>query len=244
MSVEAAKLLLLSSSKYRDTGYLEHAVTMIGDFLPSGLTSVLFIPFAAVGMDFDDFEAKAAGALEPLDLEVRSIHRAQDWPRAVAEAEAIAVGGGNTFALLGRLQEAGLLEAIRRAVAGGTPYIGWSAGSNVACPSICTTNDMPILQPAGFAALSLIPFQINPHFIAGKIEGHNGESREERLAEYLALNPHARVLALPEGSALRRRAGELSLIGKADAILFTSEEPKTIERGSDVSWLLSQAGEA
>ena len=242
MSMAAANLLLLSSSKYRNTGYLEHAVAMIGDFLPNGLTSVLFIPFAAVGIDFDSFEAKVADALEPLDIEVRSLHRAQDWPGAVAEADAIAVGGGNTFALLGRLHEAGLIEPIRHAVAKGTPYLGWSAGSNVACPSLCTTNDMPIFQPASFAALSLIPFQINPHFIGGRIEGHNGESREERLAEYLALNPDDRVLALPEGSALRRRAGELSVIGLADALVLTSEKSKTIERGGDVSWLLAGGG--
>lgn len=237
------KLLLLSSSRYRDTGYLEHALAQIRSFLPEGIDNLLFVPFANVTINFDAYEDQLAKALAPLKIAVRSIHRADDLPAAVSQAQAIAVGGGNTFALLKRLQDAELLKPIRAAVEAGTPYIGWSAGSNVAGRTIRTTNDMPICQPASFEALSLIPFQLNPHFISGKIKGHNGESREERLAEFLAFNPQESVLALPEGSLLARNGNMLNLRGAADAVFLTAGKTQTIERNTDLSWLLRHIGE-
>ncbi|MCP5371556.1 MAG: dipeptidase PepE [Hyphomicrobiales bacterium] len=243
MTTAPPSLLLLSSSKYRDTGYLTHARDTIRAFLPDGLDHVLFVPFANVTDGYDAFEAKTAEALEPAGIAVRSIHHAADPAAAVAAAGAVAVGGGNTFVLLARVREMGLLAALGAAVAGGTPYVGWSAGSNLACPTIRTTNDMPIRDPGGFQALGLIPFQLNPHFIAGKVQGHNGESREERLAEFLALNPGERVLALPEGTALERRGATLTLHGAAEALLFTAAGTRTLPRGEDPSWLLAADGE-
>lgn len=153
-------------------------------------------------------------SLATIPREVDGIHQADDPATAVREAEAIAVGGGNTFALVKRLYDAELLDPIRERVGAGMPYTGWCAGSNIAGPTLCTTNDMPIVEPPSFVTLGLVPFQLNLHFIAGKTAGHNGESREERIAEYLALNPEALVVALREGTALRREADTLTLVGE------------------------------
>ena len=237
MTKRTPRLLLLSNSKTGSMGYLESALPLIGDFLPKGLTEFLFVPYAAVTFGFDEFEARVTKALEPLGVAARSVHRCKDPLAAVAEARLIAVGGGNTFALLRRLREANLLVAIRDAVLGGTPYMGWSAGSNVTGPTIRTTNDMPICDPGGFDALGLIRFQINPHFISGKPHGHNGESREERLAEFTAFNPAMPVLALPEGAALIRECDQFRLAGSPGALVFSGGDVTALDDGEDVSWL-------
>ena len=150
--------------------------------------------------------------------------------RAVAEADAIAVAGGNTFALLNRLYEEGLVDPIRRRVIeDGVPYVGWSAGTNVATASIRTSNDMPIVQPPSFRGLGLVPFQINPHFVPGKPAGHNGESREERLAEFVALNAGEDVLALYEGSALHVTGEQGTILGAREGLVFSSDaQPRAI----------------
>ncbi len=215
------RLLLLSSSRAGDTGYLEHALEPIRDFL-RGERRVLFIPYASVLRGFDEYEESVGRVFARLGVEAVSIHRFADARRALENAEALCVGGGNTFALLQRLYARDLIGTVRRRVEGGLPYIGWSAGTNVACPTIRTTNDMPVVQPPSLDAFRLIPFQINPHFISGKPAGHNGESREERLAEFLATNPGENVLALLEGSALRVEGDEARLLGESDAPLFRS----------------------
>ncbi|UYG00622.1 dipeptidase PepE [Halomonas sp. GD1P12] len=236
-----SRLLLLSSSKAGSTGYLEHAKPLIEDFLtaaPNVINRVLFIPFAGVGKTFDMYLEQVRPAFEALGITVDGVHRAPDPIEAVHRAEAIAVGGGNTFALVKRLYEANLLTAIQQCVALGTPYIGWSAGSNIAGPTICTTNDMPIVEPPSFNTLGLVPFQINPHFISGKPAGHNGESREERLTEYLALNPNALVVALREGTALRREDDSLQLVGELDGVTFSSEGQRELKANSGLDHLL------
>ena len=140
---------------------------------------------------------------------------------AVINAKAIAIGGGNTFALLNRLYQSNIVEAISRRVnAGELPYVGWSAGSNVATPTIRTTNDMPIVQPPFFNALNIAPFQVNPHFISGKPVGHNGESREERLNEFLTLNPEEELMALYEGSALYIENQQGRILGEKEGLWF------------------------
>ena len=159
------RLLLLSNSKNSGQGYLEHALSVISEFLGRGVGRVLFIPFAGVIRSFDEYEALVKGRFQEIGYDLTSIHRAADAKEAVQNAEAVAVGGGNTFHLLRRLYDNGLLEPIRKRVASGAPYIGWSAGSNVACPTVMTTNDMPIVEPPSFAALGLVPFQINPHYL-------------------------------------------------------------------------------
>jgi dipeptidase E len=238
--MKQSNLLLLSSSKYRDTEYLQHAKSMFEGFLSGRAKELLFIPYANVAKEYDQYETRVGAALASLGVKVRSIHRAGDAAAAIKSAKAIAVGGGNTFALLSHLQGASLLDPIRQAVANGAPYIGWSAGANLACPTLCTTNDMPICEPTGFGAMGLIPFQLNAHYIAGKIAGHNGESRGQRLSEFLALNPKKCVLALPEGAALICRGGKKTISGEADGILFTSQGQKTAKRGEDLSWIWTQ----
>jgi dipeptidase E len=232
-------LLLLSSSKFRDTGYLSHAIPVLKEFLGADLKQILFIPYANAAKQYDLYEANVAEALEALGVTVQSIHHASEPVAAIHSATVVAIGGGNTFALLSRLKETGLIDPIRQIVGNGTAYIGWSAGANVACPTISTTNDMPICQPSGLDALGLIPFQLNAHFIEGQIDGHNGESREQRLAEYLAIYPEERVVALPEGTAIFQKGAQTVLRGEADGILFTSQGRQIIKRDEDLSWILT-----
>jgi dipeptidase E len=173
-----------------------------------------------------------------------SVHEAANPLEAVQSAEAIAVGGGNTFHLLKGMYEAGLIEGIRARVETGTPYIGWSAGSNVACPTIRTTNDMPIVEPPGFDALSLVPFQINPHYTDETLANHAGETREQRIAEFLKANPGASVIGLREGSILRIEGGEIKLLGEKPARVFAgSDGAKEYAPADSLNFLLRTAGE-
>ncbi|SPA52041.1 dipeptidase PepE [Cupriavidus taiwanensis] len=226
------RILLMSSSRKDNLGYLEHAGEQIHTLLKHEPRKVLFVPFAGVTFSFDTYEGMVKPVFEKLGYALESIHHSTDPLRAVQEADAIAVGGGNTFALLKRLYDAGIVDAIRAKVRAGTPYVGWSAGSNVACPTIRTTNDMPIVQPPSLRALGLVPFQINPHFISGKPAGHNGESREERLAEFLHLNAPEQVFALPEGSALYADGTTGLVLGERNALWFPAAgKVETIREG-------------
>ncbi|MGE8690434.1 MAG: dipeptidase PepE [Achromobacter sp.] len=226
-------LLLLSNSS-SDAGYLAHALPDIRELtaaLPQGAPAA-FVPYAGVTRDWDDYTALVASALAGTGLDILGLHRAEDPVAALENAAVIIVGGGNTFNLLGQLRRQGLLEVVVRCVRQGAAYLGWSAGSNLACPTICTTNDMPITDPRGFDALGLLSFQINPHYTNAHPPGHRGETRAQRLAEFCALNPRIPVLGLPEGSGLRVRGGEISLIGPHDAPLFLGqEEPRTFRPG-------------
>ena len=149
------------------------------------------------------------------------------------------MGGGNTFCLLNALYENDLISAIQSRVAAGIPYIGWSAGSNICGPTIRTTNDMPIIEPPSFNALSFIPHQINPHYIEGNPPGHNGETREQRLNEFLVVNPDKKVIAIPEGTALKRQGNSMSFLGELPGYLFSANQPKQpIAPGADLSDLL------
>ena len=219
--------LLMSSSRMGAMGYLEHADAQIHTILQKRPLKVLFVPFAGVSFSFDAYEAMVRPVFERLGYEFASIHQAGDPRAAVAGADAIAVGGGNTFALLKRMYDAGIVELIKARVAHeGVPYIGWSAGTNVAIASIRTTNDMPIVQPPTFRGIGLTHFQINPHFIPGKPAGHNGESREERLQEFLTINPGEHVVAIKEGTALLITGDKGRLLGE-DALWF--KDPATVE---------------
>ncbi len=213
--------LLMSSSRMGNFNYLEHAHEQIHRLLQHKQQEVLFIPYAAVSFSFDDFEKIVQPVFESLGYGLKSIHHFSDPISAVKRAQAIAVGGGNTFALLKRLYDAQLVDLIsRRVKQDELSYMGWSAGSNIATPSIRTTNDMPIVQPPSFSALNLAPFQINPHFISGKPVGHNGESREERLNEFLTINPNEELLALYEGSALLIEDNQGTILGDKHALWF------------------------
>ncbi len=203
-------LLLFSNSTMAGEPYLAWTRPWLDPFL-EGIESIVFIPYAAVDITYDDYTARVNKGLNT--ERVVGIHTMTDKLAAIAKADCIVVGGGNSFSLLCRCQAEEVLDPIRTAVRGGTKYVGWSAGANLACPTIKTTNDMPIEAPAGLDALGLIPFQINPHFITEAPIAHAGESRMQRIKEFLIRNPELPVLGMPEGSLLRVEGGEYLLNG-------------------------------
>ncbi len=213
------ELLLLSNSRNPDGNYLVHAMDAIRS-VAGQRRLVAFLPFAAVAVDWDAYITAVKTALDPLGLEIMPLHRAADPIRSILEAELIMAGGGNTFQLLKESRARDLLEPIAARVRDGVPYVGWSAGSNLACPTICTTNDMPIVHPGSFAALGLIGFQINPHYNEVVVAGHQGETRAERIQEFLLANPQAQVLGLPEGDWLHLSGSAMKLAGPFPATLF------------------------
>jgi dipeptidase E len=235
-----ANLLLISNSTNAGEGYLEYCKQEVADFLKSyGARRALFFPFAAVTFSYDEYERKVQEKLLPLGVEVESIHRAHNALQAVHNAQAIVVGGGNTFHLLKAIQDLKLTEAVRGKVQRGTPYAGWSAGSNLACPTICTTNDMPIVEPESLSAFNLIPFQLNPHYLDAHPAGHAGETREQRLLEYIAANPHRYVAGLREACMLRLTGGKLTLHGKRPMRVFKAGQPPLeLQPADDLQLLL------
>lgn len=219
--------LLISASSYQDTGYLRHCKNWVKDFLgESGKEEILFIPYAGVRRTNDEYEQKVIDRLK--NKNIKSIHHYEDKISAIKNANSIAVGGGNTFMLLYTLYKLNLIEPIKEAVANGAKYFGWSAGANIAGKTMMTTNDMPIIMPKSFDSLNIFPYQINPHFISGKLAGHNGESREERLEEFLIANPKDTIYALPEGTALLIADNEVEVIGHSEILKF--EYQKEIEK--------------
>lgn len=215
------QILMMSSSRKGNLGFLEHADDQVHSVLRGRVKSVLFVPYAGgITFSYDEYEARVKPTFDRLGYVLESIHHHQDPRAAVERAQAVVVGGGNTFVLLDRMYNAGIVGLLRERVNAGMPYVGWSAGANVVCPTIRTTNDMPIVEPPTLKALNLIPFQVNPHFISGKPAGHNGESREERLAEYLAINPDERVVGIPEGTALHVQGESATVLGEFDALHF------------------------
>lgn len=215
------QILMMSSSRKGNQGFLAHADDQVHAVLRGRVKRVLFVPYAGgITFSYDEYEARVKPTFDRLGYVLESIHHHKDARAAIEQAEAVVVGGGNTFALLDRMYNAGMVGLLRERVNAGMPYVGWSAGANVVCPTIRTTNDMPIVEPPTLKALNLIPFQVNPHFISGKPAGHNGESREERLAEFLAINPDERVVGLPEGTALHVQGENATVLGEFDALHF------------------------
>jgi len=232
-------LLLLSNSTTTGYGYLEHAFDTIKSFFSGKTKKVLFIPFAGVTISYDDYFEKVREKFAQMDLELYSIHNEESYFKAIENAEAIAVGGGNTFRLLERLYYYNLMQIMKSKVLNGTSYIGWSAGSNIACPTVMTTNDMPIIEPPTLRALNLIPFQINPHYTDAVLENHQGETRLQRLEEFLMVNPEVRVIGLREGTSLLIENSDISLIGHLPAIsLHKSQPANELNPGEDLSFLM------
>jgi dipeptidase E len=232
-------LLLISNSTMAGQAYLEYPKMYIKDFLGNNVKKVLFLPFAGVSFSYDDYAKKVQERFTEIGYEVDSIHRHDDMVKAVEEAEAIVVGGGNTFHLIKEIQDNNLINPIKEKVLSGTPYIGWSAGSNVACPTIRTTNDMPIIEPASFNATGLIKFQINPHYLDANPDGHAGETREQRLEEFMEVNQDIYIVGLREGTMLEFGDNKLELKGNLPARIFKYKEaPYEIQPGGDLSFLL------
>lgn len=205
------RLLLLSNSTLKGEAYLHWPKNYLKEFI-EGITEVLFVPYAGVTITYDEY-TEAVKQSFGSGIHVLGIHTIEDKIEAIKNAQCIVVGGGNTFHLLARMQANKLIKPIADVVRAGTPYIGWSAGSNVACPTIMTTNDMPIIQPASFSGLDLTPFQINAHYTEKLIEGHGGESRKQRLDEFLQVNKQTLIIGLPEGKLLEFAGGRWFLKG-------------------------------
>jgi dipeptidase E len=217
-----ARLLLLSNSTLYGSGYLDHAEREIRNFLKTPAT-IAFVPFALY--DRNQYAAQARERLRKMGYGLISVHDVSNPQRAIKEADAVFVGGGNTFRLLKGLYDWNLLAAIRQVVGAGMPYIGSSAGSIVACPSLKTTKDMPIVQPPSFEALGLVAFQISPHYLdSDPSSTHMGETQEQRIQQFLEEN-EAPVLGLREGGILRLGSGSVRLSGSAGARLFRRGEP-------------------
>lgn len=206
------ELFLLSNSRTA-AGFLVDFVSHIMAFT-AGQRRAAFIPYASVMRPWDEFEAMVRAVL-PLEF------------GALEEAEIVVVGGGNTFQLLAECRKRNLFDLIR----GKKRYIGWSAGANLACPTIKTTNDMPIVDPGGLDALGLVPFQINPHYLNAALPGHFGETRDQRLTEFARVNPKLPVIGLPEGDWLTVTGGGVTLNGPHPAVLFSAGERSTLSPG-------------
>jgi dipeptidase E len=235
---DTKQLLLISNSTLYGRGYLDHAEEEIRDIV-GARTNVLFVPYAVHNRRA--YAAKAEERLREMGLSVTSIHDVSNMQRAVGEAEVIFVGGGNTFRLLKGLHDHDLLDPIRQRVAAGVPYIGSSAGSIVACPTLKTTKDMPVVQPPSFEALGLVPFQISPHYLdPDAASTHMGETQEERIMQFLEEN-EAPVVGLREGSVLRVQAGTVVLKGTHTARIFRrGEQPFEAAAGSNLCPLLEK----
>jgi len=230
------RLLLLSNSTNHGEGFLDHIMSEVRDFF-GPRHRLAFAPFAL--QDQAAYTRKVQERLAREGFEVAGLTADPAGAALLEAAEGVFVGGGNTFRLLDTLQRSGLLELLRRRVRGGLPYLGASAGTNLAAPSIKTTNDMPIVQPKSFEALGLVPFQINPHYLDAEASStHMGETRETRLLEYLEENA-APVLGLREGAGLSLQGRQLRLIGSRGARLFRRGlEPAELGPGSDLDFLL------
>jgi dipeptidase E len=231
-------VLLISNSTLYGKGYLDHAEAEICDFL-EGMKRVLFIPYALY--DRDAYTSLAQKRFEKMGFELSSIHTASDPAQVVSETEAVFIGGGNTFRLLKSLYDFDLIERLRQRVAQGMPYVGSSAGSNVAGPTIKTTKDMPIVQPPSFEALGLVPFQISPHFLDPDPNStHMGETQEERILQFLEENDMT-VAGLREGAMVRVENGSTILKGSAGARIFRKDmKPVEVEPGAQLDDLLSE----
>lgn len=235
------KLLLISNSASPGEAYLEKPASDIGKFLEGAKERVVLIPFAAVTYSFDEYVEKVNKALMPQGIRVSGIHTAKDPLRTLCEATAIIVGGGNTFQLTKMMQESGILNVIRERVKNGIPYVGWSAGSNVACPTICTTNDMPIVEPTSFNVFNFVPFQINPHYLDSHPTNHGGETREQRILEYIEANPDMYVIGLREGCRLFIEEGKIRMIGEKPARIFRKgDTPYELQPDADFQFLMKR----
>lgn len=233
------KLLLLSNSTNPGESYLGYPKQSVKSFLGDKPLNIVFVPYAAVTFSYDEYVAKVNGSLNEVGLSVKGIHTFDNPQEALQNADAVMVGGGNTWKLTRTLQENGLIDIIRTKVLGGTPYIGWSAGSNVACPTLRTTNDMPIVEPLSFETLNLIPFQINPHYLDDNPLNHGGETREMRIAEFIIQNPDIYVVGLRESTILHLEDGKLSLIGERTARIFKhGKETVELSAKEDFNFLL------
>ena len=227
------ELLLLSNSTLPGEDFFHWPRPYVAEFL-SDKKRIGFVPFALPEDQHDMYVEKVAAVFSEMGCETIGLHNAKDAKKALDPVDVIAVGGGNSFLLLRSLYRSGLIRAIADRVKNGMPYMGWSAGGNVACPTIMTTNDMPIVEPPSMRALHLVPFQINPHYTEVTIPGHGGEGRDQRIAEFLAVNQQMPVAGLREGALLHVTGGTMRLEGRGMRVFRHGEEPKEVPGGTDL----------
>lgn len=233
------RLLLISNSTNAGEAYLEFPRNDIKEFL-SGCTNCVFIPYAALGFSYDSYVDKVNESLSIAGITVTGIHTFSDPKAAIEQSDAILVGGGNTFQLVAELYKKGLMASIKNAVIKGKPYVGWSAGSNITCPTLMTTNDMPVIEPESFKTLGLVPFQINPHYLDANPDGHAGETREQRINEFLVLNQNVTVAGLREGTMFLVHDKTIRLKGPRSCRIFQyGKNPLELTDNDDFGFLLS-----
>ena len=214
------RLLLISNSTQHGRGYLDHVEGELRDFLGAA-RRIAFVPFAM--FDRASYTDKTRARIEAMGYELAALEK----------AEAIFIGGGNTFRLLKGLEDSNLLEPIRKRVESGAPYVGSSAGAIVAGPTLKTTKDMPIVQPRSFDALALVEFQISPHYLdPDPSSKHMGETQEERISQFLEEND-APVVGLREGAWLRVEGKSTRLGGAMGARIFRKNQPPLERRSGE-----------
>lgn len=223
------QLLLLSNSTLPGQPFFQWPREHVAAFI-AGRPRIGFVPFAAPEAEQDSYVSRVAEVFTSMGGEIIGLHKAQDPNTALDGLDMVAVGGGNSFLLLRSLYRSGLLRVIGDRVKRGLPYMGWSAGANVACPTIMTTNDMPIVETPSLHAFHFVPFQINPHFTEATIPGHGGEGRVQRIQEFLALNPRTTVVGLREGALLKVDGGDMQFHGTGMSI-FRREKPVVMLEG-------------
>lgn len=239
-------ILLFSNGKLpENTSLLEFGLDWIEAMVKrTGAKKFVFIPYAMIRNSYQSRADDLQAILEKWGCDVINIANEDDPVLAIKEADAFIVSGGNTWVLNKMLHDNGLIGPLRQAVLKqDKPYIGWSAGTNIAGPTICTTNDMPIISATILPSLNFVPFQINPHYIEASVEGHMGETRDERIAEYLIMNPHQVVAGIPEGTLLHIQDGKLSYYSataKLMKLFKFGEEASYYQVGEDIQFLMEQ----
>ena len=229
-------LLLASTSTIWGGQYLEYIQYDIADLF-GDVDEIIFIPYARPsGISHKNYTAKVSEFFSRFNIRVRGLHSFKQPAKAFKSAKGIFAGGGNTFLLVKQLHDLGLMKEVRKAVENGTPYLGTSAGTNIAGINMCNTNDMPIVYPPSFKCMGLVPFNFNPHYLDPDPQlQHNGETRETRIKEFLTQNKTP-VVGLREGSWVRVNRGKNILLGNHAARIFTRDrEPYELPPGSPIT---------
>ena len=233
------KILLISNSTMSGEPYLDYPKHEIKKFLGDTPVTAILIPYASIILSYDEYCERVDQRFSEVGHHVIGLHTFADPVKAINNAEAIIIGDGNTWQLVRKLHDMKLINPIREKVFNGTPYIGWSAGTNVACPTMRTTNDMPVIEPRRLDCVGLVPFQINPHYLDSQVAGHAGETREQRILEYIELYPETYVVGLREGTMLKLEDEKLCLIGNQKCRIFKKgKDPAELSSCDDLSFLM------
>lgn len=228
-------IILASTSTLHGGNYLEYLDAEIKELFQN-IDEILFIPFARPGgISHEDYTSKAADYFSKINIKVKGLHEFEDKTEAVNKAKAYFTGGGNTFLLVKTLHELGLMTILKYNIESGKPYLGTSAGSNIAGINMKTTNDMPIVYPSSFNCMELVPFNLNPHYLDANPDlKHNGETRETRIKEFLTQN-ETKVIGLREGNWIRRKNNTITVEGSQNTRIFEfGKEPYEIESGVEL----------